>query len=231
MANDYLANPKTKSLLWDIINSKKCQYDMQLVCEYAKVYQRDDSCNLTIFHLIGQHTAYQDRYPSEKTVFTESDYKYRTNLTEYQRSVVAHYDNAVAYCDEVLKSIIDLYRDDDAIVIFLSDHGEEVYDYRDYAGRSHEPTITANMAKYVYEVPFFIWMSDKYKKTHHDVVKSVERSIDKPFATDDLPHLLLDLAGIKCEMFDPSRSLLNEKYISLKRLIGESKQDYDTFVY
>ena len=230
MANDYLANPKTKSLLWDVMNSQKCQYDMQLVCEYAKTYQRDDSCNLAIFHLIGQHTAYQDRYPAEKTVFTESDYKYRTNLTEYQRSVVAHYDNAIAYCDEVLKSIIDLYRDDDAIVIFLSDHGEEVYDYRDYAGRSHEPTITVNMAKYIYEVPFFIWMSDKYKEVHPDVVRNVEQSIYKPFATEDLPHLLLDLAGIKCEMFDPSRSLLNDKYISRKRLIGESKQDYDALV-
>ena len=45
---------------------------------------------------------------------------------------------------------------------------------------------------------------------------------------DDMPHFLMDLAGIHCEWYDPTRSLINESYnINRKRLLLESKYDYD----
>ena len=231
MSNDYLVNPKTISYLWDKTNNEKCRFDMQLIDKYIGIKDSITPYSLTVFHLLGQHTAYEDRYPSDKRIFTVEDYINRTDLTDYQKNIVAHYDNATRYCDEVLKSIIDFYRNDDAIVIFLSDHGEEVHDYRNYAGRSHEPRITAKTAKYVFEVPFFIWMSDKYKEVHPDIVKSVEFAIDKPFVIDDLPHLLLDLAGIECKMFDPTHSILNKEYLNRRRLIGGQKQDYDSLMF
>lgn len=229
-ANDYLVNSQTKHLLWDVTNNKKCQYDLQLIDEYIGYKDTINPYSLTVFHLLGQHTAYKDRYPSDRCVFTSKDYESRTDLTDYQKKIVSEYDNATRYCDEVLKRIIDLYRNDDAIIIFFSDHGEEVYDYRDYAGRSHEPIITVGTAKYVYEVPFFIWISDEYKNTHHNVVNQIEKSLDKPFVIDDLPHLLLDIAGIECEHYDPFYSILNDQYIRSRRLIGESKQDYNTLL-
>lgn len=73
-----------------------------------------------------------------------------------------------------------------------------------------------------------IWVSDKYKETHPDIIKRIENSVDRPFMTDDLPHLMLDLAGIECEWFEPSRSLINDQYnVNRKRLLEDSKQDYD----
>ena len=76
-----------------------------------------------------------------------------------------------------------------------------------------------------------IWMSDKYKENHPDVVKQVEGSLDKPFMIDDLPHLMLDIAGIDCEWFDPTRSLINEKYnVNRKRLLLDTKVDYDEMI-
>lgn len=228
MANNYLVSPKVTDYLWDSMNNMKYQYDMQLIDEYTHSHKfKMNTYNLTIFHLLGQHTAYVDRYPEEYEYFTEEDYKFRTDLSIQQKMLVAEYDNAVRYGDAVLESIIDLYREDDTIIIFFSDHGEEIYDYRDYMGRSHEPIITAGMAKYVFEVPFLIWMSDKYKQEHPDIVKRVENSIDKPYVIDDVPHLLLDLAGIRCCEFEPSRSLISNEDTSFTRLIHESMQDYD----
>ena len=82
-----------------------------------------------------------------------------------------------------------------------------------------------------YEVPFIIWVSDKYKEIHPDMIDKIERSVNRPFMTDDLPHLMLEIAGITCEWFEPSRSLINYKYdISRKRLLEDSKQDYDEIV-
>lgn len=48
---------------------------------------------------------------------------------------------------------------------------------------------------------------------------------------DDLPHLMLDIAGIDCEWFDPTRSLINERYnANRKRLLLDSKIDYDEII-
>lgn len=226
MANNYLIHPDTKAYLWSWTNSMTYQYDMQLIDEYADAIPQDKRHTLTIFHLLGQHAAYVDRYPKECQYFTEEDYKFRLDLSPQQKRFVAEYDNAVRYGDAVLKSIIDLYRDDDAIVIFFSDHGEEIYDYRDYMGRSHEPIITSDMAKCVFEVPFFIWVSDKYKQAHPDIVGRIENSINKPYVIDDVPHLLLDLAGIQCDEFEPSRSLISNEEYNFPRLVHESMQDY-----
>ena len=174
---------------------------------------------------------YFERYPESEEIFTKDDYQDRINLNEKQKEIIAHYDNATRYNDKVIASIIDIFRNDDAIIIYLSDHGDEVYDYRDKFGRSHESIITKNRAMCQYEVPFMIWVSDKYKETHPDVVNQIEKSVNRPFMTDDLPHLMLDLAGIECEWYDPSRSLINDQYnMNRKRLLEDSKQDYDEIV-
>ena len=113
----------------------------------------------------------------------------------------------------------------------LSDHGDEVYDYRDHFGRSHEPVIKKERAMHQYEVPFIIWTSDKYKASHSDIIDKIKKSVNRPFMTDDLPHLMLDIAGINSVWFDPSRSLINDQYnIDRKRLMEDSKQDYDEII-
>ena len=52
---------------------------------------------------------------------------------------IPHYRNAkknpniyTLYNDYVLKNIIDLFRDKNTVVLYFSDHGEEIYDYRDF---------------------------------------------------------------------------------------------------
>ena len=107
MANNYLVHSRTKQYLWNIQNKQIHQYDSQLIDEYINLKNEKATYSLIIFHLLGQHTAYADRYPKEKSFFTEKDYDYRTDLNQKQKSYLAHYDNAIRYGDEVIKSIID----------------------------------------------------------------------------------------------------------------------------
>lgn len=213
-------------------NFHKYRYDLELILEYKNRYMNFvDRPHLTIFHLLGQHIPYESRYPTNESLFMADDYNYRTDLTLSQREMVAHYDNATIYNDKVIASIIELYRDQDAIIIYLSDHGEEIHDYRNFIGRTPTAKLTPEICKYQFEIPFMIWMSDIYKENHPDVVKQVESSLDKPFMIDDLPHLMLDIAGIDCEWFDPTRSLINEKYnVNRKRLLLDTKVDYDEMI-
>lgn len=228
-ANYYLVSPQTSPYLFDWHSSEIEQWDMDLILNNQfDVMNRVSERNLIIYHLMGQHVGYKERCPDSERVFGFADYAYRNELSSDSKTYLAHYDNATLYNDKVVAAIFDQFRDRDAVVIYLSDHGEEVFDYRDHMGRSHEPIVSPERAKYQFEVPFMIWMSDRYKENHPDMVARVERSVNRPYMTDDLPHLLLDLAGIECEWFDPTRSVINDQFdASRKRLLLDSKQDYD----
>lgn len=229
--NHFLVAKQTSQYCYSTTNHQIYQLDSDLIDEYKSLYSTLQEPLFTVFHLYGQHLPYNSRYPINESIFTADDYNYRTDLTLSQREMVAHYDNATAYNDKVVASIMDLYRDQDAIIIYLSDHGEEVHDYRNFIGRTPTAKLTPEICKYQFEIPFMIWMSDTYKENHPDVVKQVESSLDKPFMIDDLPHLMLDIAGIDCEWFDPTRSLINEKYnVNRKRLLLDTKIDYDEMI-
>ncbi len=230
-ANHFLVAEQTIKYCYSTTNKLKHKWDMDLINEYKDRYEHIPMPHLAIFHLNGQHLGYSDKYPTNEIIFTADDYHYRTDLTQTQREMIAHYDNATVYNDKVIANIIELYRDKDAIIIYLSDHGEEIHDYRNFIGRTPTANLTPEICKYQFEIPFMIWMSDKYKATHPEVVKQIESSLYKPFMIDDLPHLMLDIAGIDCEWFDPTRSLINERYNSnRKRLVSESKIDYDYMI-
>ena len=230
--NHFLVAQQTANYCYSATNYHRYRWDEDLINEYKSVHSKNYSTpHFTIFHLIGQHLEYSTRYHTKDAIFTAEDYTYREDLTQSQREMVAHYDNATLYNDKVVTSIIDMYRDQDAIIVYLSDHGEEVHDYRNFIGRTPTAKLTPEICKYQFEVPFMIWMSDKYKATHPDIVKQAENSLDKPFMIDDLPHLMLDIAGIDCEWFDPTRSLINERYnANRKRLLLDSKIDYDEII-
>lgn len=226
--NNCLVNESIIPYLYDYVNTSVYEYDMDLVLEYEKTSVPKGISNFIIFHLIGQHVDYNDRYTGNEMAFTLGDYDCRVDLTDAQKETIMHYDNATHYNDKVVASIINSFRDKDAIIIYLSDHGDEIFDYRNHFGRSHEPIITKGRAMHQYEVPLIIWVSDKYKEKRPSMIDKIQLSVNRPFMTDDLPHLMLDIAGINCEWFDPSRSLINDKYnTSRRRLLEDSKQNYD----
>ena len=59
----------------------------------------------------------------------------------------------------VVNEIINKFKDENAAVIYFSNHGEEIYEERDYMGHGG----TTPYLKYQVEIPFMIWMSQSYK--------------------------------------------------------------------
>jgi len=114
----------------------------------------------------------------------------------------------------VLNEVIKKFEDQSCVVIYLSDHGEEIFelgDFMGHGGSGHHKDI-----KYLVRVPFWIWMSPQYKEKHPDLVQSVYKAKNQPGITDDVSHLLLDLSGINTSFFSPSRSIVNPDYDSSK---------------
>jgi heptose-I-phosphate ethanolaminephosphotransferase len=207
-------------------NDKLHQYDLDLIKDYESQSHKLLKRNLIIFHLMGQHIKYTERYPPNFNYFTTDSIK-RNDLKELHKQEIAEYDNSTRYNDYVVTEMINKFKDNDAIVIYLSDHGDEVNDYRIQVDRTMEPVIFRNMARYQFEIPFMIWTSNSFKDKHPDFTEKIKNSVNRPYLTDDLPHLLLDLSGIQSTWFDPTRSVINDSFnINRKRLLRNG-EDYD----
>ena len=98
-----------------------------------------------------------------------------------------------------MDSIIRRFEDDNAILIYMPDHGEECFDELHRMGRLPVDNYIPEVLRQEYSIPFWIWCSKSYIDTHSDIFKQIAASRSKPFMTDDLPHLLLYLAGISCK--------------------------------
>ncbi len=225
--NHFISDTGFSKELFSYRYRRKHRFDMKLVQQYAKYRKkgRAKEHTLDIIHLIGQHFTYSKRYPEDCTRFTVDDYSARTDISREARETVMHYDNATAYNDMVLDSILGICVEQEAIVLFVADHGEQVYDGLKVQGRLfREPD--AVQARYEFEVPMWIWCSRNYREKHPDVVEEIRLACEKPFMTDDIPQILLYLAGISCEWYDDARNPLSPGYSCKPRVIG-GVADYD----
>ncbi len=224
----FLSDMELSDYLFTYRNRRKVKYDMGLVKEVKQNKQDlNQAFTLDIIHLIGQHFDYKQRYPREIAFFSINDYSNR-NLDHYEKRVLMHYDNATRYNDVVVDSLIRLYEQDDAVIVFLSDHGEEVYDDFPIHGRLFQ-SPTSLQARNEYEVPMWIWLSERYKINHPNIVSAIRSSLNKPFLTDGIPQVLLFLAGIKCKWTSEQRNILSPQYDPKPRIIG-GNVDYDIII-
>ena len=127
----FLYHPRLSPQLFTHCNADKYPFDEGLLADFDRQDLRfRNPHRLTIFHLMGQHVAYRNRFPAEAGYFTaDSIPEYSTSglrRSRDERRIVADYDNAVRYNDRVVGEILDRCRTRDAVVVYLSDHGEDV---------------------------------------------------------------------------------------------------------
>lgn len=181
----------------------------------------EDSANkrFIVIHMMGSHTRYKYRYPTTFDLFSSNDIKGKTKA---QAKVISEYLNSVLYTDYVVNNILDLFKEDETLVFFFSDHGEEVYDFRNFAGHG----ITKN-SRYIAEIPFMVYYSDTIAKKYPNKVNKIKSSVDFRFMTDDFYSTLLDIVGIETEHSDSTKSLFNSCFNQERKRIFNGNIDYD----
>ncbi len=166
-------------------------------------------------HLLGTHTDYRLRFPAEFEVFKADDEPAKDS---YQREYQADYDNAVLYNDFIVDEIIKRFEDKDAIVIYISDHGELVFE--DGIQFGHGPGHDGREL----DIPMIVWFSAQFKTAHPELVERISAAKDRPFMTDDMIHALLDLMAIQTPDFDSRRSLFSEDFDATRKRILKGKE-------
>jgi len=189
-------------------------YDELLFEPTLKAMQSPDSLRFIVIHTMGNHLSYKKRYPPRFNKFKGNDSKTRT---------IAEYHNSILYHDYVVDSLLKIVERNamNAVVLYTSDHGQNVYDEGEVVGHTH----AGRLPKANVEVPFFIWFSEQYGKgVDLGLIKSRAHF---PYVTDNLFHTLIDLAKIETPVFRTQESLVNAGYDKSRKRILEDEFDYD----
>ena len=199
------------------------RYDDALMPEWMTALEAGDSLQLTFLHLMGSHFQYYRRFPQDRSHFSADDVLGtlpRKWLDPEKAKAVANYDNSIFYTDSILSVVLDGVRGmkEPAVMVYLSDHGEDVYDDRDYRGR--DPKFVS--------VPFVVYLNDAYLRENPDIVADIEAARTRAFSTSELPQMLMHLSGTRYHMYDSVRDPLSKDFRTRKRWVDEEVFYRDT---
>ena len=163
--------------------------------------QNSSSQKFICIHQMGCHSQYSRRYPQSFSHFPTDSIQ--RSIDESAKTIIAQYNNAILYNDFINNEIIKRFEDKDAIVIYFSDHGEEVYETRSMFGH-----VNMNPSLPMLEIPLYIWSSSLFKERHYDIIKKLSQQTSKPYNTANLIHTIMDICGIRSTDFNKDKSLL-----------------------
>ena len=178
-------------------------------------------------HLMGSHVGYANRYPKDFERFAPRDIKNNPHNKNAQnpraKADLAQYANSILYTDFVLGEIIKRFSDTDSIVIYISDHASDVWDTGVGSLR-----VDSKITRFMVEVPFVVFVSDRFKALHPQIYAKIAKSTHKPFMIDDLIHALIDIAGFQIDGFESNRSVFSDDFSANRlRMLGtKANQNY-----
>lgn len=197
-------------------------YDEVLLPSLETVIKEPDQKKMIFIHLIGTHSDYKKRYPSTFQKFTG-----KNPITFIQNpnteKIVNEYDNAILYNDYIIRNIVETIRKENttSYVLYFSDHGDEVFDTMDLMGHNEY-----HGTKPMYEVPFLVWISDKYKAKRPNF-QNLDGTRHRKYNLENFIHSFADISDIEFNLFDRTRSIFSPDYEERIRWIKQ-QEDYDT---
>lgn len=179
------------------------RYDEQVLPLLDQSLRSAGERNFFVVHLMGAHEDFKRRYPAEFNVFRAEN---ETGDTQEHRQIRAEYDNALLYNDYIVDQILQRFEDKNAVVIYVSDHAEEVYDLRNVSGHGDETS------SYQREIPMLVWTSASFRAAYPEQMERIRAAKDRPYMTDDMIHTLLDLLAVETPEYDASRSIFSQSF-------------------
>ena len=198
------------------------RYDEALLAPMHDAINDSAENSLIFLHLFGSHVEYKNRYPERFNHFTARDEKDTFHyewLDDKMAQRRAEYDNSILYTDYVLDNVIRAVTTTStpAIMIYFSDHGDEVYDFSNFTGRNSNTV----------QVPFIIYVNKRFADANADLMQRVKQVSDRPMSSANLIHLLITLTGGTYHLYDPTLDILSPSYIIRPRYVDEEVWQYD----
>ena len=154
---------------------------------------------LAVVHTIGSHWWYKSHYTDRQTRF-RPDISNKEIAASTTEQIINAYDNTIIATDEFLAGLFAELRGRNAVVLFISDHGEGlgengVFLHASENEATHYPAC-------------FIWYTPEYARLFPDKVGAARRGKDLRHTTEAIFHTALDLGVLETPALDRSKSLL-----------------------
>lgn len=175
-------------------------------------------------HLMGSHTLYRRRYPAAFRNFSADSVMAVSNrrISRDMAGTIAEYDNSIAFTDSILSRIIGMsaVSERPAVVIYFSDHGENVYDGGDFIGRDELHV----------EVPFLVYPNKAFRLKYPEMTERLSSVSDKPFSTANVIHMILTLSGTSYRLYADSLDIISPRYRIRPRYVDDHVWKYENSV-
>lgn len=167
-------------------------YDEVILPKISEISLDKTPYKFLFISLMGQHVEFYRRYPAQFNHFKISDYNY---LPGNQREVIAQYDNATLYNDYIISEIISYFKDEEAIIIYMPDHGVDLFAHDEYFGHGRKNIPESYLASI--QIPFLIYATSKYRIRFPEKYLQLKQITSKPFNTDDVIYLIMNIMNVK----------------------------------
>ena len=149
---------------------------------------------LIVIHLMGNHIAYQKRYPAEYNKFKG----------EGKRS---EYDNSILYNDYVMEELVKKVSawPNFKGLVYVSNHSE---------GVAHD--MNHNPDTFVFEmtyIPMYMYFSEVYRQKHPQKITSLRAAQNYYFTNDLIFNVMLGIMDIQNNtLYEPENDLTSPRY-------------------
>ena len=168
-----------------------------------------------VVHLMGSHFDYGKRYPKSYARFRAKDIP--LNLELDQAQTIASYVNSIYFTDFVIKEIVKKYAQRPALILYMSDHGEVLYDDpKDRKFFGHSPyTVTPGAV----QVPFMCYVTPRLDQINPVLKERLRSAATRRISLDLLTHTLTSLLGIHTRYSEPKLDFLSAEYDGQRKRI------------
>ena len=197
----------------ELRHKKRRLYDSDMLPYLQRLLASDHPKLLVVLHTYGSHFSYRDRYPKEEAFFPV---KGRYSGSERDSLNLRNaYDNAVRQTDKFVSSVIRLLEEGDrpASLLYISDHGEDVYDDE----RKRFLHSSPDVSYYQLHVPLLIWGDKRWREAHPKLFATGRTNSGKPISSNSVFHTLLELAGIHTSYRRDDLSVVNAHFCGGQR--------------
>ena len=167
-------------------------YDLKLVESIEKIKTTDKM--LIVFHLMGNHGSYRERYPKEFKKFDG-------------RKTLDEYDNSILYNDYVVQNLFEKVRELPNFkgFIYFADHADAVLQGLAHDASKFVPEMT--------HIPMYMYFSDAYVQEHCDKVTMMETAKKHIFTNDLIYNTMLSVMDIRfVNMYEEYNDITSDAY-------------------
>ncbi len=184
-----------------VLSGSSTNFDDSLI----KFLQPKAGKRLDVLHTMGSHENYVNRVPQDFKKFTPECSDYTGNCAKEMELWNNSYDNTILYTDYFLHEVIKRMQNHNALVIYVSDHGEAMGEN----GLFIHGHSMATAPKGETHIPMIWWASDKFladpeNRKRFAILKS---NMHKRLDQSHVFYSILDCIGVESSAIDKTKSI------------------------